>query len=139
MARQAARDRASSDVSSDDENDVIDTARFKGKRTAIIDGKKCIIIETGEMNGDMVNGIPNGDPEPEAIEPIDPKDVGMTLGFRNLYSGKEDKRGNYTWQSTPPTDLGKPAEDAETAKWAIIVRNKRVYGDPRKVLAIHSK
>jgi hypothetical protein len=37
-----------------------------------------------------------------------------------------------------PEDIGKPAEDADTLKHAIIARYNRVYGDPRRVLALHS-
>jgi hypothetical protein len=37
-----------------------------------------------------------------------------------------------------PEDLGKPDEDADTLKHAIIARYNRVYADPRRVLAIHS-
>jgi hypothetical protein len=37
-----------------------------------------------------------------------------------------------------PEDIGKPAEDADTLKHAIIARYSRVYGDPRRVLALHS-
>ncbi|KAF2768952.1 P-loop containing nucleoside triphosphate hydrolase protein [Teratosphaeria nubilosa] len=69
---------------------------------------------------------------------LDPRDIGMSVGLKQLYSGKEDKRGRFTWQTTIPEDLGKPAEDAESEKWAIIVRNTKVYNDPKKVLAIHS-
>lgn len=37
-----------------------------------------------------------------------------------------------------PEDIGKPAEDADTLKHAIIARYSRVYGDPRRVLELHS-
>lgn len=57
---------------------------------------------------------------------LDPAEIGMSAGFKNLYSGKEDKRGRFQWQTTIPEDLGKPAEDAESEKWAIIVRNVKV-------------
>ncbi|KAI7346810.1 hypothetical protein KC336_g22796, partial [Hortaea werneckii] len=56
----------------------------------------------------------------------------------NLYSGKEDKHGRFQWQTTIPEDLGKPAEDAESEKWAIVVRNVKTYNDPKKVLSLHS-
>ncbi|KAI9724291.1 MAG: hypothetical protein M1828_003715 [Chrysothrix sp. TS-e1954] len=64
--------------------------------------------------------------------------AGMECGFKNLYSGPEDKRGRYKWLETIPDDLGKPAEDKESAKWALIVRHVKVFNDPRKVLKIHS-
>ncbi|KAK5109959.1 hypothetical protein LTR16_005692 [Cryomyces antarcticus] len=69
---------------------------------------------------------------------INPEDIGMQAGLKHLYSGKEDKRGRFQWQPTVPVDVGKPAEDAETARYALLVRNVKVYNDPRKVMAIHS-
>lgn len=72
------------------------------------------------------------------LEKLDPKLVGMSVGFKNLYSGKEDKHGRFQWQEKIPEDVGKPAEDAETQKWALIVRYVKVYHDPRKTLGIHS-
>ncbi|PNS20817.1 Mitochondrial inner membrane i-AAA protease supercomplex subunit YME1 [Sphaceloma murrayae] len=71
-------------------------------------------------------------------EKLDPKLVGMSVGLKHLYSGKEDKKGRFQWQTTIPEDVGKPAEDAETQKWALIVRHIKVYNDPSKVLAVHS-
>ncbi|KAK5110649.1 hypothetical protein LTR62_005689 [Meristemomyces frigidus] len=64
--------------------------------------------------------------------------TGMSADYKNLYSGKEDKRGRFQWQTTIPEDLGKPAEDAESEKFAIIVRHVKTYNDPKKVLSIHS-
>ena len=67
-----------------------------------------------------------------------PVEVGMHCELKNLYSGKEDKRGRFQWQDTIPADVGKPVENSETAKYALLVRNVKVYNDPRKVLKIHS-
>ncbi|KAL1636321.1 hypothetical protein SLS56_001301 [Neofusicoccum ribis] len=71
-------------------------------------------------------------------ETLDPAKVGMSCGMKNLYSGKEDKKGRFQWQDTIPEDIGKPVENAETAKWALLVRNVKVYNDPRKVMEMHS-
>lgn len=73
-----------------------------------------------------------------SMMPLDEADKGMTLGYKLLYSGKEDKKGQWNWQTTIPEDLGKPAEDAESERWAIVARRARVYGHPKKVLALHS-
>lgn len=75
---------------------------------------------------------------PQELVKLDPSEIGMSAGCKQLYSGKEDKRGRFQWQTTIPEDLGKPAEDAESERWAIIVRNVKVYNDPKKVLSIHS-
>ena len=72
------------------------------------------------------------------IKKLDPKLVGMSVGFKNLYSGKEDRHGRFQWQDKIPEDVLKPVEDAETQKWALIIRHVKVYNDPRKTLGIHS-
>jgi hypothetical protein len=93
----------------------------------------------------ITNGVKhitvNGETTKEAKkddEPVELCDPGMKSGLKNLYSGKEDKKGRYQWQDTIPEDIGDPAENAETAKWALIVRNIKVYNDPQRVMAIHS-
>ncbi|KAF2822706.1 P-loop containing nucleoside triphosphate hydrolase protein [Ophiobolus disseminans] len=63
---------------------------------------------------------------------------GMKSGSKQLYSGKEDKKGRFQWQDKIPEDIGEAAENDETAKWAILVRNVKVYNDPRRVLSVHS-
>jgi len=68
----------------------------------------------------------------------DPCDPGMKTGLKHLYSGKEDKKGRFQWQEEIPEDVGDPVENDETAKWALLVRNVKVYNDPRRVLSIHS-
>ncbi|EME83639.1 uncharacterized protein MYCFIDRAFT_47080 [Pseudocercospora fijiensis CIRAD86] len=62
----------------------------------------------------------------------------MEAVIKQLYSGKEDRLGNFQWHTEMPEDLGAPAEDSESEKFAIIVRHQRVYNDPKKVLEIHS-
>ncbi|KAF2144007.1 uncharacterized protein K452DRAFT_223451 [Aplosporella prunicola CBS 121167] len=80
----------------------------------------------------------NGKSAPAEVESLDPSEVGMQCGFKNLYSGKEDRKGRFQWQDTIPEDVGEPVENAETSKWALLVRNVKVYNDPRKVLQVHS-
>ncbi|KAF2677328.1 P-loop containing nucleoside triphosphate hydrolase protein [Lentithecium fluviatile CBS 122367] len=96
-----------------------------------------------KVNG-TANGV-NGDgakeetkDKPEDEEPEEHIEPGMKNGLHNLYSGKEDKKGRYQWQDKIPEDIGDPAENDKTAKWALLVRNVKVYGDPTRVLAIHS-
>jgi hypothetical protein len=105
-----------------------------------------------DMNG-LSNGVGhvtlNGKPaaendkaEAEAEEEQDPDKTvykpGMKNGLKQLYSGKEDKKGRFQWQNTIPKDIGEAAENDKTAKWALLVRNVKVYNDPRRVLSIHS-
>lgn len=62
--------------------------------------------------------------------------AGMNCAFKNLYAGAEDKLGRYKWLDTVPEDIGKPAEDAETAKFALIVRNTKAFNDSKRVLKV---
>lgn len=99
---------------------------------AIANGVKHVVIN-GER---MSNGQRQKDKEVE--DDGEHFDFGMKLGYKDLYSGKEDKKGRFQWQDTVPEDIGDPVENKETAKWALLVRNVKVYNDPRKVLSIHS-
>ncbi|RMZ68508.1 AAA family ATPase [Pyrenophora seminiperda CCB06] len=63
---------------------------------------------------------------------------GMKTGLIYLYPGKEDHKGRFLWQKNYPEDVGEPAENAETAGWALVVRKKRAYKDSKEVLNIES-
>ena len=91
---------------------------------SIINGVKTITV---------TNGVHGKGDQPEESEPEEHFDPGMKGGLKNLYSGKEDKKGRYQWQDKIPEDLGGPAENDKTAKWALLVRNVKVYNDPRRV------
>lgn len=90
--------------------------------------------------GPFANGTsgPSDQVKKTELVKIDPKEVGMLSGYKHLYSGKEDKRGRFQWQNEIPEDVGKPAEDAEAQKYAILVRHIKVFHDPRRVLSMHS-
>ena len=72
---------------------------------------------------------------PDELAGVDP---GMAPKIKNLYSGKEDKRGRFQWQDTIPKDIKSPVENEATAKYALLVRNTKVYNNPRKTLSVHS-
>lgn len=85
--------------------------------------------DSEEGNSTVLTGqikTPAENEPPKVAEKLDPALVGMSVGLKHLYSGKEDRRGRFQWQTTIPEDVGKPAEDAETQKWALIVRNVKV-------------
>ena len=75
---------------------------------------------------------------PQEPEELEIEEIGMIAEYKNLYSGKEDKNGRFQWQTTIPKDVGTPAEDAKTQKYAIVVRHIKTFNDPRKVLSMHS-
>ncbi|KAL5435304.1 hypothetical protein PMIN07_006606 [Paraphaeosphaeria minitans] len=104
--------------------------------------EKPVKTNAGKPTPDAVNG--NGAEEVDAAKSKKPKqpeypcDPGMKTGVKDLYSGKEDKKGRYQWQEVIPNDLGVAVENDKTAKWALLVRHVKVYGDASKVLAVHS-
>ncbi|RDW78394.1 p-loop containing nucleoside triphosphate hydrolase-25 [Coleophoma crateriformis] len=79
----------------------------------------------------------------EADETEETKDVtpaqakqGMQCEVKNLYQ-KEDERGRCTWTEKYPDGLEEAAENEITARYAILVRNKKSF-DSRKKLEIDS-
>ena len=62
--------------------------------------------------------------------------VGMECDIKNLYQ-KEDERGRFTWTDKYPENLDEAAENEITARYAILVRNKKSF-DSRKKLEIDS-
>jgi hypothetical protein len=64
--------------------------------------------------------------------------AGMECDIKNLYQGKEDNRGRFTWTDKYPENLEKAAEDEVTARYAILIRYKKCFSDSRKSLEIDS-
>ncbi|KAL4757808.1 ATP-binding protein [Aspergillus foveolatus] len=70
-------------------------------------------------------------------KPNDEAETGSICEAIQLYQTRPDARGRTSWTQDPPDDLVKPAEDATTSKYALIVRNEKSYS-PQKSLCIHS-
>jgi len=79
----------------------------------------------------LVNGITNRETSSSDIKP------GRIADVKNLYQSKPDNRGKTTWVDTYPDDLEEAAENAETARYALLIRNSKCY-DGRKKLQIDS-
>lgn len=62
--------------------------------------------------------------------------AGMECDVKNLYQ-KEDEHGRFTWTDKYPENLDEAAENEITARYAILVRNKKSF-DSRKKLEIDS-
>ncbi|TGJ83899.1 hypothetical protein E0Z10_g4853 [Xylaria hypoxylon] len=62
--------------------------------------------------------------------------VGMICGKKDLYQ-RLDKHNKVTWTEELPDDLAEAAEDEETEKYALLIRNKKSE-DSRKQLEIDS-
>lgn len=63
--------------------------------------------------------------------------LGMITDVKNLYQSKPDDRGQTTWVDKYPDDLEEAAENAESARYALLIRNSKCY-DGRKKLQIDS-
>jgi hypothetical protein len=129
---RAKREAQSPSVSSSSEEDESIAKRKSKIKT---NGIKHVIVN-GRSRKQTENGVTDDKDVKEKDE--DPCDPGMKNGLKHLYSGKEDKKGRFQWQEEIPEDIGDPVENDETAKWALLVRNVKVYNDPRRVLSIHS-
>lgn len=63
--------------------------------------------------------------------------LGMITDVKNLYHSKPDNQGKTTWVDKYPDDLEDAAENAESARYALLIRNNKCY-DGRKKLQIDS-
>lgn len=88
-----------------------------------------------EFNGTAVASTSNGNGTGEGQN--SKVKAGMISGVKNLYEGKPDNRGKSTWVDKYPDDLEEAAENDETARYALLVRNKKCY-DGRKKLQMDS-
>jgi hypothetical protein len=124
-----------SSESSDSEDESMNKHPSNGVKivNGIVNGVKHVTLNGGKEKTDE-GEAEKGDEsaEEEKFKP------GMKSGLKHLYSGKEDKKGRFQWQDKIPEDIGDPAENDETAKWALLVRNVKVYNDPQRVLSVHS-
>ena len=80
-----------------------------------------------------VNGKDNGKDQGQEFK----AKAGMITDVKNLYEGKPDSRNRTTWVDKYPDDLEAAAENDETARYALLIRNKKCY-DGRKMLKMDS-
>ena len=76
-------------------------------------------------------------PGDKPAKTISNEEVGMIIDCKNLYQ-KADSKGRNTWVDEYPKDLTAAAENAETAKYALLIRNRKVFDNSRKSLEIDS-
>lgn len=99
--------------------------------TAVKDEGKPEVAEDKADESDKKNE--SGETEEKTEEKVM---VGMLSDFKNLYQ-KWDRHNRYTWSEKYPDELEEAAENEETIKFALLVRNKKSY-DSRKKLEIDS-
>jgi hypothetical protein len=93
------------------------------------------VAQIVEFNGVAVASTSNGTVNGET--PVPKVKTGMIPGVKNLYQGKPDSRGKSIWVDKYPDDLEEAAENAESAHYALLIRNKKCY-DGRKKLEMDS-
>lgn len=79
---------------------------------------------------------PTGSSSNDSTSPAVVEEPGMRCDIKDLYQ-LEDNRGRTSWTDQYPEDLLEAAENEVTARYAILVRNKKSF-DSRKKLEIHS-
>lgn len=77
-----------------------------------------------------------GEADGEARDAENGIKVGMECDLKHLYQ-KEDNKGRTSWTDVFPDDLNEAAENEMTARFAILVRNRKSF-DSRKKLEIDS-
>lgn len=97
----------------------------------LLDLFKEVAAEMDSKNAKVSDASDSEKSKEPAVKP------GMISDVKNLYQTKPDNRGKSTWVDKYPDDLEEAAENAETARYALLIRNKKCY-DGRKTLQIDS-
>ncbi|KAH8879647.1 P-loop containing nucleoside triphosphate hydrolase protein [Thozetella sp. PMI_491] len=108
--------------------------------SAVVDDESvvCVTPTEGSVKGDDLFGD-NPDDVVEVDEATSEEEkvmIGMVCDTKNLFQ-KWDRHDRYTWTEEFPDDLEEAAENEQTMKYAMLVRNKKSY-DSRKKLEIDS-
>ncbi|EOO00934.1 putative aaa family protein [Phaeoacremonium minimum UCRPA7] len=93
-------------------------------------------------NGEATNSAKdtNGTTETETVTEKaaeTPVAAGSISTVKNIYKSAKDKDGDWTWTEKYPEDVEEAAENEETEKFAVLVRNIKSQ-DSRKKLEAHS-
>ncbi|KAH8879789.1 ATPase [Thozetella sp. PMI_491] len=88
--------------------------------------------EAAEVNGHATNGAAKTDTAPPQ-EPAVP--AGSVSSVKNIYKSDKDSNGHWTWVDKYPEDAEEAAENEETAKFAVIVRNTKSQDSRKKLEA----
>lgn len=89
------------------------------------------VVAMKDAAASLPHRVTNGDDAPSSVE------LGMITDVKNLYQSKPDDRGKTTWVDKYPDDLEEAGENAESARYALLIRNSKCY-DGRKKLQIDS-
>lgn len=95
----------------------------------LLESSPVLVVKDAAVS--LVDRTTNGNEASSDVKP------GMITDVKNLYQSKPDDRGKTTWVDKYPDDLEEAAENAESARYALLIRNSKCY-DGRKKLQIDS-
>jgi len=89
------------------------------------------------------NAVVNGDTatsealDNRVVEVLDDdsKEKGAVSSVKNIYQSSKDSHGHWTWVDKYPEDVAEAAENNETEKFAIVIRNKKSEDSRKKLEA----
>jgi hypothetical protein len=87
--------------------------------------------DSPHVKNEVVNGVVNGVVATPKVQ------VGSVDNAKHIYMGPVDNQGKWTWVDSYPDDVPEAAENEETAKNALIIRNRKSK-DSRKKFEIAS-
>ncbi|KAK8023688.1 hypothetical protein PG993_011754 [Apiospora rasikravindrae] len=91
-----------------------------------------------DSRDESVTAVPQTEPTQSQESSQKPKvPAGSLSDVKNIYRSPKDKDGDWTWVNKYPEDAEDAAENAETARYAVLVRNIK-SPDSRKKLEAHS-
>lgn len=85
------------------------------------------IAAAKDATASLIERTTNGSDASPDIKP------GMISDVKNLYQSRPDHRGKTTWVDKYPEDLEEAAENAESARYALLIRNSKCYDGRKKV------
>ncbi len=91
---------------------------------------------TGEAGGAAIDHVP-ADNVPLTSESDTETFTGMRCDIKNLYQTEPDEDGERNWTEKYPDYIEEPAENSETLRYALLVRNRK-SSDSHKKLEIDS-
>ena len=116
-----------------------------------------LVVKDNKTNeeGAVVNGVKSDEKSKENIKEVIPEvdtkvlsapltngvcaeeEKGSKSDIKNIYRSAKDGDGEWTWVDEYPKDVKEAAENGETEKFAVVVRNQKSK-DSRKKLEAHS-
>jgi hypothetical protein len=90
--------------------------------------------QNGEIVGDSKDK-PQTEKEEKTAKVEETAAPGSISTVKNIYKSKKDDDGNWTWVNDYPEDAAEAAENDETEKFALVVRNKKSQDSRKKLEA----